>query len=178
LKKGDIILGGGECWRVVEPANGNRLVKVIQVAGPEVTEVRTSEVPKSFFNGKTLFRAVSDLSDLDATLAVAEVTKYVDVSELGSNPRLWVAAFLQRYQGSPIPDSTTLLGWYSRMIQAGEDKAIAEIEEEARQKKLEEEKQKKLEARKKRALKKKNDAKAVPKLRTRKGRAVPVKYKD
>ena len=172
MRKGDIILGGGECWRVVEPANGNRLVKVIQVAGPEVTEVRTSEVPKTFFNGKTIFRAVSDLSDLDATLAVAEVTKYVDVSELGSNPRLWVAAFLQRYQGQIIPDATTMLGWFSRLVSCGEEKVKNEIEEEARLKKLEEEKKKKLEARKKRALKKKNDAKAAPKLRTRKGRAV------
>ena len=132
MRRGDIVSGGGETWRIVDCANGNRLIKIIQIAGPEVTEVRTSEVPKTFFNGKTLFRAVSDLSDLDATLAVAEVTKYVDVSELGANPRLWVAAFLQRYQGEQIPDATTLLGWFSRMIQAGEEQCKAEIEEAAR----------------------------------------------
>ena len=171
MKRGDIILGGGEAWRVIEPANGNRLVKVIQVAGPEVTEVRTSEVPKTFFNGRTIFRAVSDLSDLDATLAVAEVTKYVDVSELGANPRLWVAAFIQRYQGEIVPDATTLLGWMSRLIQAGEEKAKVEIEEKAKAELDEAEKKKKLDDRKKRALKKKqNQTKAAPKVRTRKGR--------
>ena len=167
MKRGDLILGGGEAWRVIEPANGNRLVKVIQVAGPEVTEVRTSEVPKTFFNGRTLFRAVSDLSDLDATLAVAEVTKYVDVSELGANPRLWVAAFIQRYQGEIVPDATTLLGWFSRVMSAGEEKYKAELDEAEKKKKLEATK-------KKRALKKKQDkTKAAPKTRTRKGRTAP-----
>ena len=170
--KGDIILGGGEAYRIVDYDDKNRNVKIIQVAGQSGNEIKTNEVPKSFFTGKTVYRAIANLSDIDVNLAVTEISSFVDISELGCNPRLWVAAFLKRYEGEVVPDSTVLLGWFARLVSCGEEKVKNEIEEEARLKKLEEEKKKKLEARKKRALKKKNDAKAAPKLRTRKGRAV------
>ena len=129
MKRGDILVGGGECWRVVEPANGNRTVKLIQIAGPEMTEVRVSEVPKSFFHGKQLYRAINELIDMDATIAVAEISRYVDVAKLGWNPRLWATALLERYGQDVIRiDLTTLLGWTSRMISAGEEKILAEQE--------------------------------------------------
>jgi hypothetical protein len=119
MRKGDIIIGNNEAWRITDPNSDP--IKVIQIAGSSAS-VRTADVPNSFLAGKTVFRAVSDLTDFDATLAVAEVSKYVDIGELGHNPHLWVAAFLKRYESEQVPDKTTLLGWFANLIAAGEEK--------------------------------------------------------
>jgi hypothetical protein len=118
MKKGDILIGEGEAWRITDPTDP-KSVKVIQVAGPEAASVRTEAVPKSFVTGRTLYRAVADLSSLDVTLAKAEITRYVDTGELGWEPSAWVTAFLRRYEGEQVPDRTTLLGWFANLIEAG-----------------------------------------------------------
>lgn len=133
MRSGDLIVGGGEAWRIVQWDDDERKVKLRCIAGKGV-DVQVLDVPLSFLDGKTLYRQTSEINDIDADLAVAEVKHYVDVSSLGWNPRLWVEAFLNRYKtGHPVPDSTTLLGWFSWMIAKGEEKALAEIEDEKKQ---------------------------------------------
>jgi hypothetical protein len=129
MKKGDLIIGGNEAYRIVEV--GDR-VKLRLVAGQGL-DLRTTIVPKSFLDGKTVYRAISELGDIDGEMAMAEVSAHVDISALGWNPRLWVEAFLDKYKcGDPVPDSTTLLGWFSRLITSGFEQKTAEIEAEAK----------------------------------------------
>src|SRR5271156_1457737 len=129
MRAGDLVVGGGEAWRIVERGDEGRTIKVRLAAGKGV-DVRTSEVPASFFDGRTLYRPSSEIGDIDEKLAVAEVSRYVEIDALGSNPRLWVEAFHERYKpGHPVPDAPTLLGWFARLIDSGYDKKVRELEE-------------------------------------------------
>ncbi len=132
MKNRDIILGGGEAWEVVEHKDGGRQVRVRLVAGAG-TEVRDNDVPSSFLSGRALYRRVGELEDIDVDRAAAEVSRYVDCEALKAFPRDWVTAFHERYpKGSAVPDATVLLGWFSRMIDAGEQKSREVAAEKAR----------------------------------------------
>jgi hypothetical protein len=128
MKSGDIVVGGGEAWQITGVDDATKQVKFVKIAGPDLGVI-PSEVPLSFLNGKTVYRAVSELADVDAKLAGDEVARYVNTGAMGWNPRLWVEAFAHRYKGHKVPDNTVLLGWFSRLIDAGYDKHKASAAE-------------------------------------------------
>jgi len=153
MKAGDLFCGGNECYRII--SKNGKSISVRLVAG-KTLDVAVHEVPQSFMEGKTLYRPISEIIDVDAEMAMAEVSSAVDVAALGWNARLWVEAFLKRYEmGHPVPDAATLLGWFSNMVSAGEEKVHAE---QLEAKKLAATKKRQAALRKKRAEAKKQEA--------------------
>jgi len=125
----DVILSGNAALEVVKIDDGGRSIHVKLVAG-EGAEARFNEVPQELLVGKPVYRRISDLQDVDIHRAVAEVSRYVDVDRCGWDPRTWVEEFHRKYPpGTSVPDSTLLLGWFSRLITAGEDR-IKEVQRE------------------------------------------------
>ena len=153
MKNGDLIVGGNEAYMIV--GRGKKGEVQVRLAAGKGIDLETSVVPQSFLDGRTIYRPISELTDVDATMAMAEVSKAVDVDKLGWNARLWVSAFTERYKpGKPVPDSTTLIGWFSRMIDAGYDRKEAELAEVKRSARA--------------AKRKKVPAKNAPRTRTKK----------
>ena len=120
MRKGDIVVSGGEAWEIVREGDEGRQIHVRLVAG-DGTAARTNDVPTSFLVGKPVYRRVADLADIDAYRAGAEVARYsVDLKLVSYFPRLWVEAFHRFHpEGSRVPDGTVLLGWFANMIEAG-----------------------------------------------------------
>ena len=128
----DIVVGGGEAWEIVESLDEGRQVRVRLVAG-EGSDIRSNEVPISFLKGRALYRRVGELDDIDVKRAGAEIARYVPVDRIGWDPRKWVDAFLSKHPpGTEVPDATILLGWMSRLIDSGEARFKAELEERKR----------------------------------------------
>ena len=134
MKPRDLVVGGGEAWEIIKVDGRQAHVRLLAGAG---VEARTSDIPSSILSGRAVYRRVSVLEDVDVKLAAVEVSRYVPVDALKWYPRSWVEEFLKRFPvDSPVPDSTTLLGWFARMIDAGEARLKAERSERYAERKL------------------------------------------
>lgn len=126
MREYDLIVGGGEAWEITRAIDGGRQVSIRLVAGAG-SEARTNDVPASFVQGRMLYRRVGALEDVDAKRAGVEVARYVDLARCSHHPRLWVEEFHKKYPpGTRVPDGTLLLGWFSRLIEAGAARSRAE----------------------------------------------------
>jgi hypothetical protein len=133
MKTRDVVISGGSAWEIVRIEDGGRQAHVKLLAGAG-TESRLNDVPAELLTGQPLYRRVSELADIDVKRAADEVGRYVDVDGCSWHPRNWVEEFHRKYPaGTQVPDSTTMLGWFSRLIDAGEARLKAQQEAEAHQ---------------------------------------------
>ena len=134
MKTRDVVIGGGEAWEVTKIREGGSvLVRLVAGAG---VSARTSEIPSSLLQGRSIYRRISVVEDVDVALAGAEVARHVEEDKLQWYPRLWVEEFLRRYpSGSSVPDATVLLGWFDRLIHSGAARVKAEASDRRRERK-------------------------------------------
>ena len=118
MRNSDVYVFANRAWLVVGLVDQGTRVKLRLMAGPG-DEPKTTTVLLSMLEGRSVYRAVPVLEDVDLQNAIEEATGEIDTELLAANPRSWTEEFHKLHGGHVTPDRTLMLGWFARAIDAG-----------------------------------------------------------